>query len=46
MINKVLVSLDCTEDVVRGETEKGAGMIISHHPIVLKGSRLLQEHRM
>ena len=34
VINKVLVSLDCTEDVVAEAEAEGAGMIISHHPIV------------
>ena len=37
VINKVLVSLDCTEDVVAEAEAEGAGMIISHHPIVFKG---------
>ena len=37
VINKVLVSLDCTEDVVAEAETEGAGMIISHHPIVFKG---------
>ena len=37
VIEKVLVSLDCTEDVVAEAEAEGAGMIISHHPIVFKG---------
>ena len=37
VIDKVLVSLDCTEEVVAEAEAEGAGMIISHHPIVFRG---------
>ena len=37
VIDKVLVSLDCTEEIVAEAEAEGAGMIISHHPIVFKG---------
>ncbi|MEP3389988.1 MAG: Nif3-like dinuclear metal center hexameric protein [Reichenbachiella sp.] len=33
----VLVSLDCTEEVVQEAVDKGANLIIAHHPIVFKG---------
>ena len=36
-IQKALVSLDCTEDVVDEAIAKGCDIIISHHPIVFKG---------
>lgn len=40
-IEKVLVSLDCTEAVVDEAIEKGAGLIVSHHPIVFSGLKRL-----
>ncbi len=36
-IHKILISLDCTEDVVQEAIDKGCDLIISHHPIVFKG---------
>lgn len=36
-VNKVLISLDCTEEVVDEAIRKGCNLIISHHPIVFKG---------
>ncbi|WP_420583348.1 Nif3-like dinuclear metal center hexameric protein [Reichenbachiella sp.] len=33
----LLVSLDCTEEVVQEAIAKGANLIVSHHPIVFKG---------
>ena len=36
-IDGALLSLDCTEDVVDEAISMGAGLIISHHPIVFKG---------
>ena len=36
-ITKVIISLDCTEDVVAEAEAEGAQMIVSHHPIVFKG---------
>lgn len=36
-VNKILISLDCTEDVVQEAIDKGCNLIISHHPIVFKG---------
>lgn len=40
-IQSVLVSLDCTEAVVEEAARLGAGMIVSHHPIVFKGLKRL-----
>ena len=36
-VSKVICSLDCTEAVVEEAIEKGANVIIAHHPIVFKG---------
>jgi dinuclear metal center YbgI/SA1388 family protein len=36
-VKKVLISLDCTEDVVDEAIEIGANVIVSHHPIVFSG---------
>lgn len=36
-VNKALISLDCTEEVVEEAISKGCDIIISHHPIVFKG---------
>lgn len=33
----VLISLDCTEEVVQEAIDKGANLVIAHHPIVFKG---------
>ncbi|PCJ81116.1 MAG: Nif3-like dinuclear metal center hexameric protein [Bacteroidetes bacterium] len=40
-ITKVLVSLDCTEEVVKEAEREGAGLIVSHHPIVFSGLKRL-----
>jgi dinuclear metal center YbgI/SA1388 family protein len=40
-ISSVLVSLDCTEDIVDEAIEIGANLIISHHPIIFKGLKKL-----
>lgn len=36
-VSEVLVSLDCTEEVVQDAIDKGCNMIVSHHPIVFGG---------
>lgn len=36
-VTGVLVSLDCTEAVVAEAVERGANLVVSHHPIVFKG---------
>lgn len=40
-LRKVLISLDATEDVVDEAIQKGANLIIAHHPIVFKGLKKL-----
>jgi dinuclear metal center YbgI/SA1388 family protein len=40
-VKGVLVSLDCTEEVVEEAIKKGCNMIVSHHPIVFKGLKKL-----
>ena len=41
-IDKVLVALDITPDVVREAHEKGAQLIISHHPVIFDPLRTLE----
>lgn len=36
-VHKILISLDCTEDIVQEAIDKGCNLIVSHHPIVFKG---------
>jgi dinuclear metal center YbgI/SA1388 family protein len=36
-VKGVLISLDCTEEVVEEAIQKGCNLIISHHPIVFTG---------
>ena len=36
-VTKVLLALDCTEDVVDEAKEIGAEMIVTHHPLLFKG---------
>ena len=36
-VTGILVSLDCTEDVVDDAISQGCNLIISHHPIVFSG---------
>ncbi|MDR1000784.1 MAG: Nif3-like dinuclear metal center hexameric protein [Clostridiales bacterium] len=33
-VTKILVALDCTQDVVREAVEYGADMIVTHHPLI------------
>jgi len=40
-ITNVLVSLDCTEDVVDEAIAKKCNLIVSHHPIIFKGLKRL-----
>ncbi|MFY9159279.1 Nif3-like dinuclear metal center hexameric protein [Aquirufa ecclesiirivi] len=40
-VKGVLISLDCTEEVVEEAIQKGCNVIISHHPIVFKGLKSL-----
>jgi len=36
-VKGILISLDCTEEVVEEAIQKGCNLIISHHPIVFAG---------
>ena len=36
-IHKVYVALDATDEVVEDATEKGADLILTHHPLVFSG---------
>ena len=36
-VKGVLISLDCTEEVVEEAIKKGCNLIISHHPIIFTG---------
>lgn len=40
-LGNVLVSLDCTVAVVEEAIDRGANLIVSHHPIVFKGLKSL-----
>ncbi len=40
-VSGVVVSLDCTEEVVEEAISKGCNLIVSHHPIVFKGLKKL-----
>ncbi|MEQ8324175.1 MAG: Nif3-like dinuclear metal center hexameric protein [Vicingaceae bacterium] len=44
-VNGILVSLDCTEEVLEEAIDKGCNLIVSHHPILFKPiSKLTGEH--
>ncbi|MBN4049777.1 Nif3-like dinuclear metal center hexameric protein, partial [Bacteroidales bacterium AH-315-N07] len=36
-VSKVLLCLDCTEDIIEEAIEKKCDLVISHHPIIFKG---------
>lgn len=40
-VTNVLVTLDCTEDIVQEAINKKCNLIIAHHPIVFKGLKQL-----
>ena len=40
-VTGVLVTLDCTEEVVQEANDRGMNMIVAHHPIVFKGLKKL-----
>ncbi len=40
-ISGVLVTLDCTEEVVQEAIDLGVNMIVAHHPIIFKGLKKL-----
>ncbi len=40
-VSGIMVSLDCTEAVVKDAMDKGCNLIVSHHPILFKGLKKL-----
>lgn len=36
-VEKILISLDCTEEVVNEAIDKGCNVIINHHPLIFSG---------
>ncbi|MEQ9297473.1 MAG: Nif3-like dinuclear metal center hexameric protein [Cyclobacteriaceae bacterium] len=40
-LTAALITLDCTEEVVQEAIDKGANLIIAHHPIVFRGLKKL-----
>jgi len=37
LVSNVLISLDCTEEIIQEAIDKKCEMVISHHPIIFKG---------
>lgn len=40
-VTQILVTLDCTEEVIEEAIQKGCNLIVAHHPIVFKGLKKL-----
>lgn len=40
-VTGILISLDCTEEIVEEAVQNGCNMIVSHHPIIFKGLKSL-----
>ncbi|MFC6999623.1 Nif3-like dinuclear metal center hexameric protein [Rufibacter roseus] len=40
-VNRVLVTLDCTEEVVEEAIERGCNLIVAHHPVIFKALKSL-----
>lgn len=40
-VTQILISLDCTEDIVQEAIDRGCNLIVSHHPIVFSGLKRL-----
>jgi dinuclear metal center YbgI/SA1388 family protein len=40
-VTSVLISLDCTEEIIEEAIEEGANLVISHHPLIFKGLKKL-----
>ena len=40
-VNGILVTLDCTEDIVDEAISSNCNLIVSHHPLIFKGINLL-----
>ena len=42
-VKGILVCLDCTEEAVSDAIEKGANLIVSHHPVIFDGLKTVTE---
>lgn len=42
-VNKILVSLDITEEVIKEAAQKSANLVISHHPLIFSGIKSVNE---
>lgn len=40
-VTGVMISLDCTEDVVEDAVRKGCNLIVAHHPVIFRGLKKL-----
>ena len=40
-VTGVLLSIDCTEEVLEEAKEKGCNMVVSHHPLIFRGLKQL-----
>ena len=43
-ITKTLLALDCTPEVVGSAVNMGAELIITHHPLIFKGIKRIEDH--
>jgi dinuclear metal center YbgI/SA1388 family protein len=41
LVKGILVTLDCTEEVVREAVDRNCNLIVAHHPIIFKGLKKL-----
>ncbi len=42
-VSKILISLDVTNDVINKAKEKGAQLVITHHPLIFDGVKSVEE---
>lgn len=40
-VTGILVSLDCTEEIIREAIDKNCNMVVAHHPVIFKGLKSL-----
>ena len=45
-VNKILVCLDVTRAAIDEAVDKGADMLVTHHPVIFKGIKRLDENEM
>lgn len=43
-VNRIMVTLDITRDVIQDAIEKQVNLIISHHPIIFKPIKMVNDH--